>query len=232
MKQICIILARGGSKGVPCKNIRPILGKPLIAYSIEKAITSKIFSHVIVSTEDHEIATISKKFGAEVPFLRPKKLATSRAGAIDAIIHAIKKLQSLRYDFDIIANLDCTCPFIRKKDIAGSVKLLRKTNSNAVFAVYRQHLNPYFNMAELNSQNFLEVSKSIGERPKRRQDAPIVYQINGLHVFKVKELVKYKKLFIPKILAYEIPMETGIMIDTEFEFKIADYIIRNKIIKT
>ena len=116
-KSICFIGARGGSKGVPRKNIRKIGGKPLIAYSIESALKSKIFSHVIVSTEDKEIASISERYGAEVPFLRPKKLATDRIGFAPVLYHGIKKLYSLGYDFDIIVQRDCTAPFIRIKDV-------------------------------------------------------------------------------------------------------------------
>ena len=89
MKSICFIGARGGSKGVPRKNIRKLGKKPLIAYTIESALKSNLFEHVIVSTEDTEIANISKKFGAEVPFIRPKKLATDSAGFADVMIHAI-----------------------------------------------------------------------------------------------------------------------------------------------
>ena len=102
MKPICIIPARGGSKGVPRKNIRPLLNKPLIAYTIEKSLESDIFSHVIVSTEDKEIAKISKKFGAEVPFMRPKNLAKDTTGMAEVLVNAVLQLNSLGYDFDVV----------------------------------------------------------------------------------------------------------------------------------
>ena len=117
MKPICLIAARGGSKGVPKKNIRKLAGKPLIAHTIEKALDSNIFSSVIVSTENNEIAKISKKYGAEVPFIRPKKLATDSASTDDVIIHAIKKLYSIGYKFEIMVSRDCTVPFIKNSDI-------------------------------------------------------------------------------------------------------------------
>ena len=98
-KPICFIAARGGSKGIPRKNIKLLAGKPLIGYTIESSINSKIFSHVVVSTEDKEIARISQKFGAEVPFLRPKRLATDSAGMADVILHGLKKLHGMGYDF-------------------------------------------------------------------------------------------------------------------------------------
>ncbi|MGI0057289.1 MAG: cytidylyltransferase domain-containing protein [Nitrosarchaeum sp.] len=229
MKPICFIAARGGSKGVPRKNIRKLAGKPLIAHTIESSLKSNIFSHVVVSTEDKEIASIAKKYGAEVPFLRPRSLATNTASMIDVIKHGIKSLNSLDYKFDIIVNRDCTVPFIRTKDVANSIKLLKKQKCDAVFCAYKQHLNPYFNMMEINSKGFLKFVKAHTKRPQRRQDAPVVYQLNGVFVYNVNKFLKYGT-FPPKSLPYEIPPETGLMIDTKFEFKMAELIIKNKLL--
>lgn len=229
MKPICFIGARGGSKGVLKKNIRLLAGKPLISYTIEAAIKSKIFQSVVVSTENSEIAKIAEKYGAEVPFTRPKKLATDNAGMDEVIIHGIKKLRSLGYEFDILVNRDCTVPFIRNNDIVATIKLLQKKRVDAVYAVYKQHHNPYFNMMEPNSEGFLRFSKSLGKRIKSRQYAPPVYQLTGLFTFYVDKLLKYDKSYMPQILPYEIPPETGLMIDTEFEFQIAEMIARQKI---
>ena len=124
MKPICLICARGGSKGVRNKNTRIIHKKPLIAHTIEKAVNSNIFSHVVVSTEDKKIAKISEKYGAEIPFIRPKKLSGDLTPIGDVFVHAIKKLQTLNYEFDVFVNLDCTVQFIDKKDITGSINLL------------------------------------------------------------------------------------------------------------
>ena len=231
MKPVCFIGARGGSKGVPRKNIRKIVGKPLIAYTIESALKSKLFSHVFVSTEDKEIAEISKKYGADVPFMRPKNLATDRISFAPVLIHGIKKLFSQGYDFETLVLRDCTAPFIRNKDIEGTLKLLKKKKSDAVFGVYRQHFNPYFNMFELDSEGFLKLSKSKGKRPRSRQEAPPIYQMTGLDTFDVQKFLKYKKIILPKMLPFEIPPETGIMIDTELEFKTVEMIIKNKLYK-
>ena len=229
MKPICFIGARGGSKGVPRKNIRPLAGKPLIAHTIEAALDSQIFSSVIVSTEDNEIAKIARKFGADVPFMRPKKLSTDTTGMYEVITHAIKKMRSLGYQFDILVNRDCTVPFIRNMDVKGSIELLENKRCDMVCGVYRQHHNPYFNMMEVNSRGFLKFSKNLGKEIKQRQDAPIVYQLNGLFTFYVDKLLQYKKFYMPKTLPYEIPPETGLMIDTEFEFQIAEMIARKNI---
>ena len=228
MKSICFIGARGGSKGVKRKNIRLLDGKPLIAYTIESALDSKCFEHVIVSTDDKEIASIAKKYGAIVPFLRPKKLANDHSGMSDVLIHGILKLRSLGYSFDALINRDCTVPFIDIKDMRGAVNLFKKINCNGVYSVYRQHQNPYFNMMETNSNGYLKLSKKLKHKILRRQDAPIVYQLNGLFVIKPDALLKYGSTIMPKILPYEISPEHGFMIDTELEFKLSEIMLKEK----
>jgi len=229
MKPICIIAARGGSKGVPKKNIRLLGKKPLIAYTIESAIKSKLFSDVIVSTEDKKIASIANKYGATVPFFRPKKLATDSASMDDVLLDVIKKLKLLRYEFEIVVNRDCTAPFISNSDIKKSINLLKRKKCHSVVAGYNTHLNPYFNMMEKNSSGFLRFSKKSKKRIENRQNAPMVYQLTGLLVFDVKKFLKYKKVYMPKILPIEVLPETGLMIDTEFEFQIANQIIKKQI---
>jgi len=227
MKPICIIPARGGSKGIPKKNIRQIMGKPLIAYTIKSALESKIFSHVIVSTEDPKIASISKKYGAEVPFMRPKKLAGDFVPMNQVLVHSIKKLFSLNYKFEIFVWRDCTVPFIRNQDIKGTINLLKKQKAKTIIGVYKQHLNPYYNIVEKNSKGFLKLVKKPNHRPTSRQQAPIVYQMNGLHTFDVKKFLRSGKMNLATSLPYEIPLETGLMIDTEYEFQIAKLFIKN-----
>ena len=229
MKPICFIGARGGSKGIPNKNSRLLAGKPLIAYTIESAIRSKIFSTVIVSTEDKKIAKIAKKHGAEIPFVRPKKLATDTANMNAVLIHGVKKLKSLGYEFEIVVVRDCTVPFIRNRDIKGAINLLKNKKCDIVCGVYNQHHNPYFNMMEPDSKGFLHFSKKVRQEIVGRQQAPTVYQLNGLFAINVNQLLKYEKFYMPKILPYEIPLETGFMIDTEFEFKIAECLVKMKI---
>lgn len=231
MKPICFIAARGGSKGVYRKNIRPFAGKPLIAHAIESALNSNIFSSVIVSSEDQEIISVAKKYGAEIPFNRPKTLATDKAAMRDVLLHGISELYTLGYKFDIFVSRDCTAPFVRHKDIAASIALLRREKCNAVFGVYKQHFNPYFNMMEKNRQGYLKMSKGTGERPATRQSSPVVYQLNGFFTYDSKKFLKYgDPIRIPKALPYEIAPETGWMIDTEMEFKIAELMLLNKII--
>ena len=226
MKPICLICARGGSKGVPNKNIRIISKKPLIAHTITSAINSKLFSHVVVSTENKKIAQISKKYGAEVPFIRPKNLALDTTPVGDVFIHAIKKLYSLGYEFEIFVNRDCTVPFIKNTDIKKTIDLLKNKKCDAVYGVYRQHLNPYFNMMEKNKEGYLRLSKKLKKRPKSRQKAPIVFQLNGLFTFDAKKFLNQGDPIMANALPHEISPESGLMIDTEIEFKMAEVLFK------
>lgn len=222
MKSFCFIPARGGSKGIPKKNIRLLGGKPLIAHTIESALDSKLFDRVIVSTDDAEIAQISKQYGAEIPFMRPKELSTDDSTFDDVLLHCVKELRSQGYESDIISARDCTVPFIDKNDMKGAIDLLVKSDCDSVFTVCHAHPNPYFGMFEANHKGFLEPSKISPKPIKRRQDAPIVYELNGLYVHSVKRLLETGKMFTNKILPYEITKAHGFMIDYEIEFQIAE----------
>ncbi|MAV94115.1 MAG: acylneuraminate cytidylyltransferase [Euryarchaeota archaeon] len=229
LKTICIIPARGGSKGVPKKNIRKIAGKPLLGYVIENLKKGKNFSNIIVSTEDEEIAKIAKKFGAEVPFMRPKRLASDTTPMDKVLLHAVKELRKLNYKFDYFVWRDATTPFITNNDIKGAISLLKKKNVPIVCGVYKQHLNPYYNIVEINSRGNLKLVKPLRKKARSRQEAPIVYQLNGLYVYDTEKFLKMKKTNLSKAIHYEIPIETGLMIDTKFEFEIARLLIENKL---
>lgn len=228
LKPICIIPARGGSKGVPKKNIKIIAGKPLLAHVIESLKKSAIFSYIIVSTEDEEIAKIAKKYGATVPFIRPKRLSSDIIPMDKVLLHAVQTLYKLGYNFDIFVWRDATTPFIRSSDIKKSITFLRKKKCDTVCGVYKQHLNPYFNMVELDSNGFLKLSKSLKHRPRSRQEAPVVFQLNGLYTYDARKFLNTGKTDFSKCIPLEIPMETGLMIDTKFEFEIAKLLIENK----
>ena len=229
MKPICIIPARGGSKGVYKKNIRKIMGKPLIAYTIEKSIKSNIFSQVVVSTEDEEIAKISRKFGAIVPFMRPKRLAIDNATADDVLAHAVKKLLGLGFKFDIMVWRDCTVPFIRNKDVKRSIRLLKEKKANLVIGVYDQHLNPYYNIVEYTKTKNLKLCKKLSQRPKSRQNAPKVFEhVAGLYYFKRNYLLQCKSLFQGKIFGFNVSLFKSFDIDSQLDFKLVELLLKNK----
>ncbi len=229
MTAVCIISARGGSKGIPRKNIRKLGGKSLIVHSIETALKSKLFTKVIVSTEDKKIATIAKKYGAEVPFMRPKKLAQDSIPLEPVLIYTLKKLKTMGQVFDTFAIKDCTVPFIDEKDLKGAMKLFKKSNCNGVFTAIRAHPNSYFGMMEINTKGYLQISKSLKKNITRRQDAPIVYDIDGLYILKVDKFLKTKKIFMPKTIPYEISKIHGHMIDFPVDFEIAECIYKLKL---
>tara|TARA_B100001105_G_scaffold173284_1_gene139621 strand:- start:328 stop:1050 length:723 start_codon:yes stop_codon:yes gene_type:complete len=222
VKVICLIPARGNSKGIKEKNTRSFGNKPLIAHTIKSALKSNLFEHVIVSTDSQKIASIAKKWGADVPFIRPKKLATDKAAFDDVLIHAVKKLIKMNYKFDIILTRDCTAPFIDEKDMIGSLNLFLQSKCDAVFSVSKCHPNPYFGMFEQNSKKYLVPSKKFYKPIKRRQDAPLVYELNGLYINSKAILLKTGKMFTKKILPYEIDKEHGYLIDHDIQFTIAE----------
>jgi CMP-N-acetylneuraminic acid synthetase len=223
-KSICIIPARGGSKGIPKKNIRPLGGKPLIAHAIESALDSNLFDHVVVTTDDEEIAKISKDFGAEIPFMRPSELSRDTTSTDEVLNFCIPKLQSIGFDFDIFALRDCTVPFINKSDMSGSISLLKQKKCDGVFAAIKAHPNPYFGMMETNEDGFLIPSKLPAYNVVRRQDAPLVWIVDGLFVFYADKFLTNKLIYKGKILPYEIPKIHAHMIDFELDFQIAEFL--------
>jgi CMP-N-acetylneuraminic acid synthetase len=148
--------------------------------------------------------------------------------------HSIKKLFSLGYIFEIFVFRDCTVPFISNKSIIGAIKLLNRKKCGLVMGVYNQHLNPYYNILEKDSKGFLKVCKKPKKILRSRQEAPTVYQGNGLFVYDVKKFLQSNITsgnHQAKAIPYEIPNETGLMIDTEFEFNLAKLMIENNFFK-
>src|SRR3989339_1726633 len=139
---IAIIPARAGSKGLPGKNIRLLLGKPLISWTIEHALSSKYIDKVIVSTDDRKIAEISRKCGAAVPFIRPAKLATDKAKGIDVILHAVRWFEKKRNKFDLIMLLQPTSPLRTAGDIEAAIELLFEKKAGAVVSVCETEHHP------------------------------------------------------------------------------------------
>ena len=147
------------------------------------------------------------------------------------LLHAVQELYKLNYKFDIFVWRDATTPFIKSEDIRNSIQLLEKKKVPIVSGVYRQHLNPYFNIVETKSNGFLKLCKPLKVKARSRQEAPPVFQLNGLYVYDAKKFLKIKKTDLSKTLPYEIPVENGLMIDTPFEFKMAKLLLENKIKK-
>jgi CMP-N-acetylneuraminic acid synthetase len=228
MSTICLICARGGSKGVPGKNIRPLGGIPLIGHAIRTALLSGSFTSVIVSTDSQEIATVARSHGAEVPFMRPPELASDHSGKVDAMLHAVETLMANGRNIEEVVDLDPTVPFLTVEEVNGCLRMLREDDCDTVVGVTQAHINPYFNMVEMNSSGFLQLSKSdsgdLFSAFKRRQDCPQVYSLHGLIGFKVAPFLKNRHVYNRRTKAVICPPERSLMIDTELEFRFAEFL--------
>jgi len=230
-KVVCVIPARGGSKGVPRKNIKILGSKPLIAYTIEQALQSKYIDRIVVSTEDREIADISRQYGAEVPFMRPVVLAGDQVATIDVLLHAINWLEEDKYAFDIIVLLHTTTPLRAVKDIDSCIEMLLGTKADNIFSVTEAHRNPYFNMVEINQNGKVQLSKK--GTFTSRQSAPKVYDMNSsIYVWWKDLLKKETKIFLENSQVYVMPKIRSIDIDDDIDFRIAEVVMaeqnRNK----
>jgi N-acylneuraminate cytidylyltransferase/CMP-N,N'-diacetyllegionaminic acid synthase len=225
---VCVIPARGGSKGVPRKNIKPLAGKPLIAYTIEQSLQSEYIDRTIVSTEDKEIADISRKYGAEVPFMRPDVLAGDQVATVDVLLHAIKWLEEEdKYNFEILVLLHTTTPLRTVIDIDACIDLLVSSEAGNVFSVTEAHRNPYFNIVEADNNGIATLAKK-GDFTTR-QSAPKVYDMNSSIYVWWKDILKSeKKIFLKNSLIYIMPKERSLDIDDNLDFKIAEFLITDQ----
>ena len=221
MKSIALIPARGGSKGIPRKNIKLFNKKPLIFWSIKAAIESDFVDRVIVSTDDEEIAEISKSLSAEVPFLRPKKLAQDDSPGIEPVIHALNNLKNVK---DILL-LQPTSPLRRTKDIDEIFKLRARKNSDSAVSISDsgKNIDLFF---EIDSQNKIQsISKSF--KPMPRQKYKKIYNVNGaLYLSTKSSILKNLSFFTSKTIGYIMPAEYSIDIDTQLDWDFAEFLMR------
>lgn len=227
-KILCVIPARGGSKGLPGKNIKNLLGKPLIAYTIEQAQRSKYIDRIIVSTDSKRIAEIASLCGAETPFLRPKNLATDQSSGIDVLLHAVDWMEKKgKYAFDIVVLLHATTPLRNICDIDKSIELLFRTNADNVFSVTPANRNPYFNIVEIDKNKKVRLVKK--GNFATRQSAPEVFDMNAsIYVWRKDVLKNKKAVFLEKSTTYVMPKERSIDIDDYVDFKTAETLMRER----
>lgn len=229
MKLLCTICARSGSTGVPGKNIKPILGKPLIGYTIEQAVESKLFDYIIVSTDSEEIADIARSFGAIAPFLRPPELANSTIAKWPAIRHAVVECEKLfNLIFDIIIDMDPTSPLRSIADIKNCVDVLEEGASNVITAMPARR-SPYFNLIEKSSNGRIGLSKEIDPPVTCRQDSPKCFDMNAsIYGWKRKYLFEHDiPIFLDETALYVMPEERSIDIDTELDYKFVELLLKN-----
>ncbi len=225
---LATICCRGGSQGVPGKNIKLLNGKPLIAYTIEPAKRSALINKLIVSTDDTLIAAIASEYGASVPFMRPDNLATNTASKWPVFIHAVETYEKLTGEtVDYLVDLDVTVPLKNSQDIDGAIEMaLSDPALDVVITGYEPERNPYFNMMELGEDGLAEIVKKSSKPIVRRQDAPKVYSLTpAAYVVKKSALYQYEHWSKARCKIFEIPRERAIDIDTEMDFKIVEFLM-------
>lgn len=236
MQKILVVIgARGGSKGVKNKNIKPLLGKPLIAYTIEQAKRWGKAAHIVVSTDSEEIARVAKEAGAEVPFLRPAKFASDEASKGLALHHALVECEKIfKERFDIIIDLDATAPIRKAEDIEACLKMFLSERPTTLFSVVKAHKNPYFNMVEKDSQGRVHVSKKLGKELARRQDAPDVYAMNASIYIYGRDYVLSSpdpSPYSDNTKIYIMDDYAGTDIDREIDFKFIEFLLKEGVVK-
>lgn len=224
---LAIIPARSGSKGLKNKNIKLLNGKPLIAYTIEAAKCSNIFSNVVVSTDSQKYANVSKRFGAEVPFLRPDFLAGDLSNTLDVVEYTLIELSKMNLNYDYFMVLQPTSPFRNSNHILEATELLFDKDANSVISVCETDHTPLWTNVldnSLSMENF--VSEYVSST---RQKLPIYYRINGaIYLSNVNYFFKYKSFYKEKSFAYIMDRLDSIDIDSELDFILAEALINYK----
>ena len=229
MKILCTICARGGSKGVKNKNLKNLLGKPLIYHTILQAKKIKKFTKIVCSSDSKNILKIAKKNKVDYALLRPQFLSNDKVEKLKAIKHCLinaEKFFNLKFDY--IVDLDVTAPLRSNNDINKIINLISK-NKKAynVLSLTPSRKNPYFNMVEIKNNNKLEIVKKISKKIHSRQKAPKVYEINaGMYAWKRNSLIKNFELINKNTHYFIVPNARSVDIDTPEDFKIVKSLLK------
>lgn len=224
---LAIIPARGGSKGIPHKNIMNLCGKPLISYSIEEAKQSKYIDYVLVSTDDKEIKDVSIAYGANVPFLRPEKFSDDKAKSIDVVIHGIEFLKNEGNVFDYVVLLQPTSPLRTYEDIDSAIELILEKNEGSLVSICEVDENPIL-MRTIENDTLKSILEFSGDN-LRRQDLPKYYIFNGALYINTVEMILGTNAFIDeKSIPFIMERSKSIDIDNILDAKLAEYILEEK----
>lgn len=230
MKPLVVIPARGGSKGIPHKNIKPLGGKPLICYAIDTARKFTSDENICVSTDDDAIIKVVENYGLKVPFKRPDYLATDNAGTNGVLLHALDFYEQKGNHYDVVVLLQATSPFRRAEDVIEAVKLY-DDNIDMVTSVMPAKCNPYYDGFEDNAEGLLTISKGDGTI-ERRQDAPQVWQQNGaVYVINPTQLKSKGLAGMTRILKYVMDELHSVDLDNMLDWKIAEIMLEEKLVE-
>jgi CMP-N,N'-diacetyllegionaminic acid synthase len=226
---LALIPARGGSKGLPGKNIRPLLGKPLIAYSIEAALKAESVSRVVVSTDAEGIAEVARRYGAEVPFLRPAELATDTALALDNYVYTLNRLsvESGSKIEELIVLLP-TAPLRDADDIDAAVTIFKSKQADAVIS-YFEAPHPVQWYRFIDAAGVVRPVLPEGDHLANRQKERVSYLPNGaIYIFKSVLLIKQRTYYSDKTFAYIMPADRSVDIDNLFDFELAEFLLTRR----
>ena len=225
---LCTICARGGSKGILGKNKTIVAGKPLIGYTLEAAKDCDYFDDIIVSTDDEDIMEIASDYGVSAPFKRPDYLSEDDASKIDVIRHGVEWAEDHWHkQYDIIVDLSVVSPLRSVEDIKNSIELLISEKADNVFSVSPPYRNPYYNMIEIVDVN-IGLVKQPPKKLTRRQDAPVVYDMNdSIYVWWKETLFEKDTTFNDNTKIYIMPRHRGIDIDELFDLLIVSSMLEN-----
>lgn len=224
MKPLFVIPARGGSKGIPGKNIKPLGGKPLIAYSVEVARQLAPDSDICVSTDDPAIADVVREMGLEVPFMRPDYLATDNCGTYEVLLHAVKFFEKLGRRYDTMVLLQPTSPLRTADDVRRCLEAYTP-DVDMVVTVVEAASNPYYNCYETDADGFLHISKGDGSYV-RRQDAPKAWEYNGaVYVINIDSLKQMPLSKFPRRRMVEMERSRSIDLDTPLDWIVAEAVV-------
>lgn len=224
------IFARGGSKGLPGKNIRNLAGKPLLAYAIETGLAISAIDKIIVSTDDEEIAEVAKKYGAEVPFIRPQHLASDSSPEIFSWQHAIRAIEEQTgQKVDILVSIPTTSPLRAVEDVNRCLDKLLQSDADVVVIVKEAERNPYFNMVIVDKNDNLELVMPRKKHISQRQQAPEVYDMTTVaYAAKASYVLNTLSILEGKVKAVKVPRERALDIDTMLDFEIAEFLMQKR----
>jgi len=230
MSTVGFIFARGGSKGVPGKNIRALGGKPLIAWSIEQALAVRRIERVLVSTDSLEIADVARAYGAEVPFMRPPHLARDDSPEWLAWRHALEYLRNQEGVLPkTMVSIPTTAPLRLPIDLENCLDEYEKGIADAVVTVTDAHRSPYFNMVTRQADDRVNLVMPHAVSISRRQDTPIVYDMTTVaYVLNANFVLQHDSLFEGRVHAVHVPVERALDIDTMLDFRMADMLIAER----
>jgi CMP-N-acetylneuraminic acid synthetase len=233
MKIIGTVCARGGSKGFPKKNIMPLAGKPLIAYTIEVALKWKKIDKLIVSTDDCEIAKISTEYGAETPFMRPAELATDTADKLPVIQHAVKFCEEeYRTKYDVVIDLDPTAPLRKISDLDNTLNKFLNGDTDVLYSVCRARKSPYFNIVELDKDGYAHLSKPLKNKIARRQDSPEIYDMNAsIYIYDRDFLFAADSIHSGKAIVYVMDDISAFDIDRKIDFQFVEFLLKTGVFR-